>query len=204
MYLSRLMPNQRNREARRDLANAYEMHRTLDRAVSDALSRKKERLLWRIEVGRGGKTGPVIVQTLTRPDWRFLPEGYLAVPAEFKELRLEIVPGSRFRFRLRANPVVKRNGKRHALRLPEQRFQWLSMKAQAGGFSVLSAHLEGEERVWAVKGQSPITLEATTFGGRFVVDDPGAFRTTMEQGMGPAKGLGMGLLSIAPDAPIVE
>jgi CRISPR system Cascade subunit CasE len=197
VYLSRLISNQRHREARRDLANPYEMHRTLDRAVSNALSRNEERLLWRLDVGRNGNPRSILVQTLTRPDWKFLPEGYLTVPAEFKQLRLEIARGSRFRFRLRANPTVKRDGKRHALRLLEERLEWLTKKAQAGGFSVLSVHLEGEERVRAVKDATPITLEATTFGGTFVVDDPSTFRATLEQGVGPAKGLGMGLLSIA-------
>lgn len=52
MWISKLVLDLRSRSARRDLANPYEMHRTLSRAVSRALEEGKERLLWRVEPTR--------------------------------------------------------------------------------------------------------------------------------------------------------
>lgn len=53
MWISKLKLDLRSKAVRRDLASPYEMHRTLSRAVSQALKEGKERLLWRLEPTRG-------------------------------------------------------------------------------------------------------------------------------------------------------
>ncbi len=198
MFLSRLEPNPRHHAARRDLANPYEMHRTLDRAVSEALANDSERVLWRVDHNRDGHMRHLLVQTRSRPDWGFLPDGYLTAPAQSKEVQHELSPGCRFRFRLRANPTIKREGKRHALYDPQQRLEWLERKASQGGFRIRSVMLSGEERIRARKAGKPITLFAATFDGTLEVIDANVFRAVLELGIGSAKGFGMGLLSVAP------
>jgi hypothetical protein len=79
MWVSKLVLNPASKAARRDLANPYEMHRTLSKAVSEALKEGRERLLWRLEPTRGLEPPVVLVQTLTEPDWSVLEEGYAEV-----------------------------------------------------------------------------------------------------------------------------
>ena len=208
MHLSRLIPDPRNHLARRDLANAYEMHRTLVRGVSppegsdlgvdpDPKSPTLERLLWRQELLRDG-VAQVIIQTQTPPDWSFLPQAYLDRPAESKPVHLDFHNGQALRFRLCANPTVKRNNRRHALYDPAERLSWIQRKAGLGGFSIRRISFTSEQRLHARKNGHVLTLFAATFEGTLTVTDREALLKTIHSGVGPAKGLGMGLLSVAP------
>src|SRR5690606_40235472 len=70
MYLTRLTLDPRSAQARRDLADAYEMHRTLARAfVADEHS-APARFLWRLEAGNNAWTAPVVLaQSQQAGDW---------------------------------------------------------------------------------------------------------------------------------------
>lgn len=204
MWLSKLVLNPRSKAARRDLANPYEMHRTLSWAVAEALRARRERLLWRMEPVRFGSP-VVLVQTLTKPDWtqvftRFPDYGELD-PTSPKLFQPAFVPGQILRFRLRANPVVKRLEKRHALRGWEEKIAWLERKLAAAGAEVLQAVITEERRVQAEKPgkehNRPIIFYAVLYEGFLRVTDPPRLETALAQGIGPAKGLGMGLLSLA-------
>lgn len=197
MYLSRLAPDMRHRQARHDLANPYEMHRTLSRAVAHGLDRGEERLLWRAEVDRHGAFDHVLVQTLTQPDWSFLDAGYARSVAT-KAFDVPAVRGMAFRFRLRANPTVRREGKRHALYDYEERRAWLERKAVRAGFRLSGLRFGAEERLAPRKDGRTMTLFAATFDGSGIVAEPVAFQDALRSGIGPAKALGMGLLSVAP------
>ncbi|MGC8876998.1 type I-E CRISPR-associated protein Cas6/Cse3/CasE [Thermus sp.] len=220
MWVSKLVLNPASRAARRDLANPYEMHRTLSKAVSEALGEGRERLLWRLEPARGLEPPVVLVQTLTEPDWGVLEEGYAEVfpPKPFEPA---LRPGQRLRFRLRANPAKRlaATGKRVALKTPLEKIAWLERRLMEGGFRLL----EGEEgplvrilqdtflEVRRRKGvASPsgehreegerrlVQVQAVLFEGRLEVVDPKKARATLERGIGPGKALGLGLLSLAP------
>ena len=56
MYLSKLTLDPRHLGARRDLADAYEMHRTLARAFAPDESSAPARFLWRLEPPRSGES----------------------------------------------------------------------------------------------------------------------------------------------------
>ena len=47
MYMSKLVLDPRHLQARRDLANAYEMHRTLSRVFAPSPDASPARFLWR-------------------------------------------------------------------------------------------------------------------------------------------------------------
>jgi len=204
MYLSKLTLNLRCQQARQDLANPYEMHRTLSWTVAEALQERQERLLWRVEPYR--LTPPVVlVQTLTRPDWskvfaRFPDYGELD-PTSPKFFDPQFQEGQVLRFRLRANPTVKRLDKRHALRTDKEKLEWLERKLADAGARVLRAAVTGEARIRAWKpgkGEPrPIVIQAVLYEGILQVLDPARLREALARGIGPAKGLGMGLLSLA-------
>lgn len=156
MYLSRLILNVRSYEARRDLADCHELHRTILRGFPDlpddptATGDARARLgvLFRLESHpRTGATS-VLVQSIAVPDWSRLPAGYLletgnalpnpdckAVAAAYAAIRT----GDELVFRLRANPTkrlppatgtdgVRRDGKRVELRTEEEQLRWLGEK----------------------------------------------------------------------------
>ena len=214
MFLSRLRLNPRLKEVRRDLANPYEMHRTLSRAVSEALTRNEERMLWR----RPTELPIVLVQTLTEPDWSALPLGY-AEEAEYKPFCPVLKEGQVLRFRLLANPVkrARDTGKRVALKTPEEKLRWLGHKLAQGGMELVETS-EGplaliqrdtflevfrSAKAREVSDVLPegnttkkIRLQATLFEGVLRIKDPEQAVETLKRGIGPAKGLGLGLLSL--------
>ena len=200
MYLSKLTLNPRSRQVRRDLGNPYEMHRTLSWAVSEALAEGKERLLWRLEPGRP-ETPILLVQTWTFPRWDLLLDrhpGYADVdPESPKPYEPTLEPNQVFRFRIRANASVKRLGKRHALRTVDEKLAWLEQRFDASGLGLDAADVVAEERLRARKPGCLITVDATLFEGRLHVANPESARAALVNGIGHAKGLGLGLLSIA-------
>ncbi|RIH87844.1 CRISPR-associated endoribonuclease Cse3 [Calidithermus terrae] len=206
MYLSRLRPDRSHARARADLASPYELHATLCRALAGE-GQAPPRFLWRLEAGR---VPAVLVQSLEMPDWQRLERrypGYFAQAPESKPVPLEhLRPGQVLRFRLRANPTVTRKDphnpekrKRHGLKDVEAQLQWLERQGGKGGFSVLGAAVAQSERVRTFKhaGGSPIVLQAVLYEGRLRVTDLEAFKNTLTGGLGHAKALGFGLLSVA-------
>lgn len=165
--------------------------------------------LFRIDVQPAGRA-VVLVQSSVTPDWdyAFHNAGYLlAAPCEVKgfDPHLWCRAGATWQFRLRANPTVKREEKRHALLSEEEQTRWLGRKADAGGFAVLSvtASREGSRAAWKTEYDAPepkehrISLFAVRFDGVLQVTDDEAFLRSLCCGIGPAKGLGFGLLSLA-------
>lgn len=207
MFLSKLTMNQRSARARRDLANPYEMHRTLSWAVSEAIRARQERLLWRVEPVRSGPP-VVLVQTLTKPDWGALfqrhPDYAVLDPMSPKAFEPHFRSGRLLRFRLKANPSVKRMGKRYGLLSREDKMEWLQWKLTTAGCKLVAGVVVSEGRIRAIRhdlgtGALPeITIYAALFEGVLQVLDPEAARAAIARGIGPAKGFGLGLLSVAP------
>ena len=123
MLLHRIHLDPRCREARRDLSDPYQLHATLCRAFSAPDKKCPENeFLWRLEPETDPAGCPrVLVQSRAGPEWEAIGiDGWLVeadAPVDLtKRLKLDDVKvGQRFRFRLRANPCVTRNGKRQGL-----------------------------------------------------------------------------------------
>lgn len=193
MYLSRLVLNQQSSAVRRDLANPYELHRTLRRYVGSV------RPLWRLETA-GHESPTVLIQTELEPVWspaQVCAVDYFAVPPSTKSYSPLFTPKTHLRFRLRANPSVKRAGKRHGVNTLDGQIQWLQRKAEEGGFSVLAVSARDERLVRAGKPGHEIRVAAVTYDGRLSVEDPERFLRAVQTGIGSAKCLGFGLLSVA-------
>lgn len=198
MWVSKLVLDPRSRAAHRDLANRYEMHRTLSRAVSEALKEGRERLLWRLEPTRVHKRPVVLVQTLTEPDWSVLEPGYAEVwpPKAFTPA---LRTGQLLRFRLQANPAKRARGlgKRVALKTREEKLSWLKRRLEEGGFGLLGAEILQDTFLQASKAGQQIQVQAVLFEGLLRVEDPEKALKTLRTGLGPGKALGLGLLSLA-------
>jgi CRISPR system Cascade subunit CasE len=214
MYLSRLTLNPRSRRAQRELAEPYQMHKTLMRAFPDHVDRERERVLFRVETDPRTDVPTVLLQSTLQPRWDWLDDNgarnYLLRPPETKTFELDLAPGQTLAFRLRANPTVKRrrengDGKLRPVRDPLYREHdqraWLERKGERGGFRILSVRPRDapDVRGWVRRDDArhKLKLFAVRFDGLLQVTDPDLLRETVRRGIGSGKGLGFGLLSLA-------
>lgn len=228
MFLSKLILNMRDRQARSDLARPYELHRTLMNRYPYPRVRDRCDLLFRVESTR---TGPpvVLVQTRDAPDWSSLPPDYLLQRAESRPLDLVISDGQRLRFRLRANPtkrVAAKNeklgavmaGKRVGMLSETEQIRWLLRKGETGGFRIPGSWVDAKHPETGGEVQLPnfrvdVVPEgsdrngkpghggvflAVRFEGVLEVTDTARLQQTVAEGIGSAKAFGFGLLSLAP------
>jgi CRISPR system Cascade subunit CasE len=215
MYLSRLILNPRNRRVQKEIADRYQLHRSIMRAFADDLDTTEERVLFRVEEQHRGGDLSLLVQSLTMPDWTWLAEpdarGYLLPVSRpnpaVKPFDLSLASGQKLAFRLRANPTARRrlsdgSRKRIGLCLQEEQLDWLERKAERGGFRVLSVRTGQELEVhgWVRRNGTThrLTLLSVQFEGLLQVEDPDQVQETVRQGIGSAKSFGFGLLSLAP------
>lgn len=200
MYLTRLRLDPRSALARRDLADPYDMHRTLVRAFVQDSEQTPPRFLWRGEPTSAWGEPVVLVQSEEAGQWSTLEAlpNYLKEAAETLEWQPEarLRVGERYRFRLFANPTVTRNGKRLGLMAEEAQLAWLARQGVRLGFSVDAALVTGSELLRSRKGDSRISLLRASFEGRLIVDDADVLARAVRTGIGPGKAFGCGLLSL--------
>lgn len=178
------------------------------------------KFLWRLEPSTKGAS-ILLVQSETEPQWDTFAErnaDYFSHEVETKRLPLEhLTEGQHLRFRLRANPTVTKRHedrpnkqKRVGLYKPEDLLGytnddgewipgWLERQAQRSGFDLLAFDVTEVEhlRFFKHKGGNPITLQSTLFDGYLKINDLEQFKKTLVNGVGKAKALGFGLLSVA-------
>lgn len=199
MVLSKITLDLEDTNARRDLADPYEMHSTLMRLVDGGASRP----LWRLEVPRGPLPPHILVQTDKPPDPTQLRVGGTPYFTSFESrphlLADDLRVGELLRFRLRANPTVTREGKRHGLLREEEQLAWIDRVLTNGGASDVLATVtaSGKEVMRRRRSGAPIVIQAAAFDGVMRVTDNETLRRTLIQGIGHAKALGFGLLTVA-------
>ena len=204
MFLSKLTLDPRHPQARRDLSDAYEMHRTLARAFAPDAETAPARFLWRLERRADYQPSSVVlVQSAQPADWsalNLLP-GYADEIHANKSVDLEtlIQHGARYRFRLLANPTVTREGKRYGLTREDEQLAWIARQGERHGFSVLGCVRGADERLQVRQGRggNRITLHTALFEGLLQADAPETLRQGLLNGFGHGKAMGLGLLSVA-------
>ncbi len=216
LVLSQIALNLGHRDVRRDLGSAYDMHRTLAKAFADGPTSEVRPFLWRLEPIRGAESPLLLVQSESDPIWSALPQDYLQHQAQ-RSWRPEdvLAKGCRLRFRLRANPTVNRvppnqegqpeaegpaRGRRKRLGLwkEEEQLVWLQRQAERIGLACVEAVVTTSERLQCRRRGSLVTVAAAQFEGQAVIDDPMALSSGIRVGVGHARMLGLGLMSVAP------
>lgn len=212
MYLSQLLLDGLDRHAAKLLADPYKLHAAIMTgfAPREAGQPSDERVLFRQEPPTGSAWIQVIVQSVAAPDWQALHERYRgAARAQFKDVTLEPRPGQTLRFRLRANPTVCRDAKRHALVGEAAQREWLERRAEKCGFLTRNyvvvdegfsrGHKKSKEPEDGGEAarQRAIGFRAVRYEGSLQVVEPATLLAAVRAGIGPAKGLGCGLLSLA-------
>ena len=206
MNLTRLRLDARSALVRRDLADPYDMHRTLVRAFVQDEAQVPPRFLWRLEAVDAWAQPVVLVQSTHAADWSFLSQlpRYLQLGEQPQIKTFDpgqlLEAGSRYRFRLVANPTVSRAGKRHGLVGDDAQLAWLSRQGERNGFGVEVALVSDSQTLHSRKGPMRVSLLRVRFEGMLQVHDVSALSSTLQAGIGPGKAFGCGLLSIARSA----
>lgn len=200
MYLSQLILNRMNRQIMKDLSNIYRLHQLIMSGFSEY--NQPERILFRVEPEMREQTVHILVQSHVKPTWEpkyYMQKGIGAV--QTKKIDFHIQPSSLYRFRLRANPVVTRQGKRYGLIRDEALVDWLRKKEGNIGVSFTSVLPIDEGYITGVKPKNGrgyrINIKIARFEGMLKVNDPPCFNEVLKDGIGPAKSFGCGLLSLA-------
>ena len=209
MYLSDIQLHCMKREAARLIGDPYKLHAALMSGFpADSVNPADERVLFRQEPPTPGSPWvQVIVQSQMAPDWTPLLERYSdSAHVGTKELALAFRAGQRLRFRLRANPTVTRNGNRLGLvGEPDQR-AWIERRAAGFGFALELYQVIDEGMVGGYKkaaegeegrGWRRMSFRAVRYQGLLKVTDAALLQDAVSNGIGPAKGFGCGLLSLA-------
>lgn len=198
MYLTDLTLEQSTR------LNPYDLHRRLWQ-LFDLPPGSERPFQFRVEQSKG--TMLRILMQSSIPTVREVDQIRVVRQKQFAPA---FAQGQRLRFRLKANPIKtikddrgRTNGKGEvkSCRVPlikeEEQIEWLSRKL--GGVATLGeVVIRSRENIYFRKGNRPGKVVSVTFEGALSVNDSEAFTALLASGIGPAKSLGCGMLSLAP------
>lgn len=195
--------------------NTYALHKALwtlfpdqPREARKAREEERQGFLFRVEQRRTGYAALVLLQSRVAPE--STADG-VRLESPPKTFQPEFSAGQMLRFRLTANPVKtirdedgRRNtkGEVKSCRVPllkeEEQAQWLIRHLEpAAEVTVDALVCRPEMPVYFRKGNDHAKIKPVMFEGMLTVKSPDTFWTLIRNGVGPAKGLGCGLLSVA-------
>lgn len=212
MYLSRFQLDTARRSTMRALASPNLFHG----AIEQSFAGERQHPLWRIDQLHGGHY--LMLLSEDKPELanavRQFGDPALGWETKCYDPLLErIQPGSRWHFRLTANPTYSRPGKLLAEGKRERgrvcahkttahQMEWLEKKqAPKHGFLVHTDEFTVTHSQWqhfrkGTDGGKKVTLLAVTYEGVLTVLNAERFRETLCNGIGREKAYGMGLLTV--------
>ena len=226
MYLSRIRINEARRGGRTLLGSPQAMHAAVLAAFPQS-AEECGRVLWRVDRNSRqrwlyvvSRPQPDFAHVVEQAGWPTTQDTWATRP--YTPLLDRLAVGQRWAFRLTANPTrtsrattvtdgvpvvlpagegSPSRGKRYAHVTVAQQLDWLLARAARCGFAVsdpdaVVVHDRRTER-FARRGAT-VTIAKATYDGHLVVADPDALRGALVDGVGPAKGYGCGLLTLAP------
>lgn len=202
LWLSRITFDPRHREARAAFGDVHAMHRIVMDGFPGITRREDAGALYLYTPPGPGRAPELMVQSVARPDWTFLPVHRSGPPVEVKNVGPfwdGLVAGQRCRFRVAASPSTADGlfgrGRRLPIRDPDRQVEWLGRRL---GDAAHVAHVQvsAPQRIAGRKGDNRITLHLVVFSGLLIVTDPAPLRRLASVGIGPGKAYGGGLLAI--------
>ena len=204
MYLSRIKLDTSRTETMRGLASPSVFHGAIESADEE-----RTRKLWRLDTLYGDQI--LLILSENRIDFSGVAEqfGYdSSFESKLYDGLLErITNGSRWHFRLKANPTVQKydekigRGKVLAHITTEYQSEWLKKQAEKNGFSLNDGEWLVTGSRWYVfkknrNNRDRVKMLAATYEGVLTVTDADAFRTVLVKGIGREKAFGMGMLTV--------
>ena len=179
------------------LQNVYRVHQRVQLALPN-----DPRPLYRLEQGHSDFYHLLVQSAIQRPDWnQAFDDLPLLQHAETNLYNPHYRPGMQLAYRLRGCPTVTWNGRRYPLLNPAEQTEWLERKLLAAGAESHDCKIikQDIQRAWKINpaGQCmTLTHHGVIFQGQLIVQDPVQLLAAVRNGVGVAKGLGFGLLSI--------
>jgi CRISPR system Cascade subunit CasE len=214
VHLTRFEINPQRRAARHILASPQRLHAAVLAAFpSEQPAPDGGRVLWRLDQGRHDPL--LYVVSPTEPDLTHLVESigrptYGWQTKDYRPFLDKLAEADRWAFRLRANPVHNApdpaggRGKRFGHVTAEQQTAWLLRQAQRHGFSVDDGSagqpnlvLRDRRTLTFPRRGHTVTIATAIFEGTLTVTDADTLRAALVNGIGPGKGYGCGLLTLA-------
>ncbi|MET7495042.1 type I-E CRISPR-associated protein Cas6/Cse3/CasE [Streptomyces sp900116325] len=214
LWLTRIQPNLRHRDVRRDLASAVGMHHRLMMLFPDDLgptARNHLGVLFRIEDAAGPTRSPqILLQSHQRPDPNRLPAAYgTTTTKDISALIGLLTTGLAVRYRIDANAVRKpghttraATGAKAVIPLSgaDADEWWARQAEERSGLKLTSTH---STPLIAARGERhqdkrQIKHARTRFEGTAVITDHTTLQQRILEGIGRGKSYGCGLLSLAP------
>ncbi|MGX8705188.1 MAG: type I-E CRISPR-associated protein Cas6/Cse3/CasE [bacterium] len=206
MYMTRLELDPLKRATQKALAAPAMLHG----AVEAGFSGLRRRRLWRVDELNGRCY--LLIVSLDMPELasaaaQFAPEGATWETRSYDEFLSNITSGSRWRFRLAANPTVSHveqnntRGKVYAHVTVQQQKQWLMDRSEKHGFRLKEDDFDVTRRGVLSFAKGPrrqhVTLGYCVFDGTLEVADAVLLRQTLTDGLGRGKAYGLGMLTLA-------
>lgn len=199
MYLSRVELNTALPRTMKALVSPSIFHGAIEESFAGA----RKRRLWRIDDLNGRRY--ILILSEDAPELESFAKQF-GFPGRFETkdyspLLNRITDGSKWQFRLSANPVIsKSHGKVLAHITPEFQKKWLSGRAEKLGFPLNDDEFQTVYSKWYdfYKGNKSfhIRLITVTFEGVLTVTDAEKFKETLCVGIGREKAYGQGLLTV--------
>ncbi len=206
MYLSRIRLDTASRQTIRGLAAPNVFHGAVESAEAGERSRK----LWRVDKLHGESY--LLILSEREIDFSGVCEqfgyGGRAECKCYDSLLERVTDGSRWQFRLTANPTVqlfdpnKKRGRVLAHITTEHQANWLLKQAEKNGFSLDKEQFLVTASKWYEfkrnrNEKSRVHMLAVTYEGILTVTDAEKFRNALTAGIGREKAFGMGMLTVA-------
>jgi CRISPR system Cascade subunit CasE len=200
MFLTQLCLDRTNRKAMKLLSDVYSLHMAIMSGF--AAYTDKPRVLFRVEPEVFDDLVCILIQSEVEPSWGLLADRNDGLKeAKTKKFSPAFRSGDDLRFRLRANAIVTRNGKRYGLIRDEALEAWLRKKGERLGVEFRSMSVTDEGYIVGNKEREDshhrLNLKMARFEGYLHVTDADKLVKTLVEGIGPAKAFGCGLLSLA-------
>jgi CRISPR system Cascade subunit CasE len=176
--------------------NPYQIHKLLWWAFPD-MPEAERPLLFRLENQARSRFQTVLMQSSICP--RVVNAGSLSFLAQ-KEFQPNFQNGQYLRFLVRVNPVKRLAEARKRVPLIDEDDQVLWLQRQLKDAAELDweqIRIETKDTLFFRKCKTSGKIFTVTFSGILKVKDSNALRQVMENGIGPAKCFGCGLLSLA-------
>ncbi|MCR4764224.1 MAG: type I-E CRISPR-associated protein Cas6/Cse3/CasE [Lachnospiraceae bacterium] len=200
MYLARIDMELSAPRVRAALVDSQKMHRLLTGLYQN--SRHDVSLLYRVKPN--GRVVSVYQYANSPIKKENISSGMSLVGERCLDEWLDSMQaGQTWRFDLVTMPFKKErrddsgNSRRRMIRDEEERLEWLFRKAEQNGFSILEVQEFKDEKMNIYhpsdKG-GKMVMDSYRYTGSMTIKDASAFRKAVQEGIGPGKAYGLGML----------
>jgi len=200
MYISKIKLNTKDSFVKEALRDVYKMHQLVMTAFPSPIN-KKERVLYRLELHNS--VPYLLIQSLfPQTTDSFLsqciaPSVSGEPSVQTKQWEIHLSAQQKYAFRLRANPVKDKGGRRSPITDRSQQVDWLCRKGKLNGFDLLKVSVKTEGVIRGQKRSHNMRFLSVMYHGILKPNDIRLLSEAIATGVGRERAFGFGLLSLS-------